>query len=171
MIKKFLLLVLIFTVIACTANPVEIKFVARTPDQMGSFYEARGFPIAMLKIIRQQCLITLGIHNTSNDIVWLEMKNWHFSINGEPIVRKTRQQWRDFWTRMDIPLSSQATFHWTQIPDVLDYLPDEEEGGNIVLPRTSKPITIIASFATGKEKNGPVYFVEFNNIRCAEDKI
>lgn len=170
MVKTLIFLVFLLTISACTDSPVEINFIARTPDQMSSFYEARGFPDEMLKVIEKQCLITTRIHNVSDDVVWLEMKNWHFTVDGKPTIRKTRQQWRDFWTRMNIPLSSQATFHWTQIPDVLDYLPGEKEGGNIVLPRTSKAITIKASFATGKDKNGPVYKVEFNNIRCAEDK-
>ena len=166
----FLVLTLLTMNTACIAEPIEIEFVARTPDQMGSFYEARGFPVEMLDVIKKQCLITTRIHNTSDDVVWLEMKNWHFSVNCSTTSRKTRAQWKDFWSAMDIPLSKQATFHWTQIPDVLDYLPGEEEGGNITLPRTDQPITIKASFATGKDKKGPVFQVEYHNIYCADDK-
>lgn len=170
MIKSTLLIAVILAISACATKPLEIEFVGRTQDQMGSFYEARGFPKEMLGVIKQHCLITTRIHNISDDVVWLEMKNWHFSVDGKPTFRKSRDEWRVFWTQMDIPLSKQATFHWTQIPDVLDYLPGEEEGGNITLPRTNQPITIKASFATGKDKKGPVYNVEFNNLRCAEDK-
>ena len=124
----------------------------------------------MLDVIKQHCLITTSIRNISDDVVWLEMKNWHFSVNGEPVQRKSRDQWKAFWTAMDIPPSKQATFHWTQIPDVLDYLPGEREGGNITLPRTDLPITIKASFATGRDKKGPAFNIEFNDIRCAYDK-
>ena len=172
MIKKITLLTIILTISTsvCATKPVEIKFVARTQDQMQSFYEARGFPEEMLNIIRQHCLITTIIHNVSDDIVWLEMKNWQFSIDGKPITRKSRADWKQFWTQMSIPLPNQATFHWTQIPDELDYLPGEREGGNITLPRTDQPITIRASFATGRDKQGPTYNVEFNDVRCAENK-
>lgn len=154
----------------CSTAPIEIEFTARTPDQMGSFYEARGFPREMLDVIRQHCMITTGITNVSDDIVWLEMKNWQFSVDGQELKVKSRAQWKQFWSEMNIPLSNQATFHWTQIPDALDYLPGEREGGNITLPRTQRPITIRASFATGKDKKGPLYEVEFNDIYCAEDK-
>ena len=170
MIKQTILLTIILLTSACATKPVEIRFVGRTQDQMASFYEARGFPKEMLDVIEQHCLITTGIHNISDDVVWLEMKNWHFSINGKTIIRKSRDEWKKFWTELGIPLAKQATFHWTQIPDVLDYLPDEKEGGNITLPRTDQPITIKASFATGRDKKGPVYNVVFNDIRCAENK-
>ena len=161
---------LLLATTAYAAEPISISFKARTPDQMGSFYEARGFPTAMLDIIRQQCLITTGIQNNSKDIVWLEMKNWHFSVDGKVVIRKTRDQWKKYWTEMGMPLSKQATFHWTQIPDVLDYLPGEKEGGNVVIPRTNKAITIEATFATGKDKKGKPFTVKFENIYCAEDK-
>ena len=170
MIKNITLLSIVLAISACATKPIEIEFVARTQDQMGSFYEARGFPKEMLDVIKQHCLITTRIHNISDDVVWLEMKNWHFSVNGKPTFRKTRNEWRQFWTKMNIPLPKQSTFHWTQIPDVLDYLPGEQEGGNITLPRTDQPITIKASFATGKDKKGPIYKVKFTNVRCAEDK-
>ena len=98
------------------------------------------------------------------------MENWQFSVNGVPVIRRSRDDWKRLWTEMNIPLSKQTTFHWTQIPDVLDYLPGEREGGNITLPRTDQPITIKASFATGKDKKGPVYNVEFNDIYCTENR-
>ena len=97
------------------------------------------------------------------------MENWHFSVNGKPVTRLTRKQWKQKWAAMDMPLSKQATFHWTQIPDVLDLLPNEKEGGNIILPRTKEPISITANFATGKDKQGTRYTIQFNDIHCAED--
>ena len=145
MIRAISLLSIVLVTSACVNKPINIEFVSRTQDQMGSFYEARGFSEDMLNIIEQHCLITTRIHNISSDVVWLEMKNWHFSVNGKTILRKTRDEWRQFWTQMNIPLDKQATFHWTQIPDVLDYLPGEKEGGNITLPRTNLPITIKAN--------------------------
>lgn len=169
MINKPFILSAILCCSACTKAPIEIEFVSRTQDQMSSFYEARGFPDEMLKVIEQHCLITTRIKNVSNDVVWLEMKNWEFTTDEKPIAIKSRKKWRDFWTAMDIPKNHQTTFHWTQIPDSLDYLPGEEEGGNISLPRTTRPISVKATFSTGKDKNGPVYHFEKHNLKCAYD--
>lgn len=166
----FAFLFLVTTTLSSFASaPVKIRFKARTPDQTSSFYEARGFPKEMINIIKQQCFITTGVHNTSNDVVWLEMENWQFNVDGNPVTRLTRAQWKQKWSAIGIPLSKQATFHWTQIPDVLDLLPDEKEGGNIILPRTNEPISITAKFLTGRDKQGKPYTVRFDNIYCAKD--
>jgi hypothetical protein len=45
---------------------MEIDFTPRSADQLGSFYEARGFPKEMRDVLRQQCFITVGILNTSD---------------------------------------------------------------------------------------------------------
>ena len=169
MLKSFTLIAFAFTITACSTHPVEIEFVARTQNQMGSFYEARGFSKEMLGVIEQHCLITTRIRNVSDDIVWLEMKNWQFTVDEEIIPIKSRKEWRAFWTKMGIAKNHQTTFHWTQIPDVLDYLPGEEEGGNISFPITRSPISVKASFATGRDKKGPVYHFEKHDLQCAYD--
>jgi len=63
---------------------LEIKFKSRTPNQMASFYEARGFPKAMRDILKQQCFITVGILNKSQTKIWLDLSSWQFSIAGKP---------------------------------------------------------------------------------------
>jgi hypothetical protein len=67
-------------------------------------------------------------------------------------------------------MASISTFRWTLIPETLDYLPDEEEGGNIILPRVEGPITVKASFATGDDRQGPVVTIEYDKLYCATNK-
>ena len=150
-------------------DAVQIGFRPRTPDQMGSFYEARGFPKAMIDRLRQQCFITVRIHNTSDDILWLELSDWHFSNDGKPLERDHRDTWKQRWLEMDMPMHSQSTFRWTLLPETLDFLPDEAEGGNIVLPRVEGPITLDASFATGADKQGPAVNIHIDTLFCAEN--
>ena len=152
-----------------TQDAVQIRLQPRTPDQMVSFYEARGFPKAMTDILKRQCFITVRIHNTSRDILWLELANWRFSNNGKTLEREHRDNWKQRWQQMDMPLRSQSTFRWTLLPETLDYLPDEAEGGNIILPRVEGPITLDASFATGTDRQGPVVNVHVDELYCAED--
>jgi len=151
-------------------NDVKITFVPRTPEQMASFYEARGFPKKMIDVIMQQCFITVGIDNKSKDVLWLDLENWRFSANGKPVKRQHRDYWKKRWMEMSIPLASQSTFRWTLLPEILDYLPDEHEGGNIVLPRVKEPITLNASFASGANKNGPVINISYDKLQCIEDE-
>ena len=148
---------------------MEVDFTPRTANQMGSFYEARGFPKEMRNVLRKQCFITVGIHNTSNKKIWLDMSNWKFTAGGKPIKREHRVYWKQLWQNMGIPLSKQSTFRWTLIPETLDYLPDEHEGGNILLPFSDKPISITATFATGENKQGETIVITTDKLFCAVD--
>lgn len=146
-----------------------IEFTPRAPEQMGSFYEARGFPKAMRDILKKQCFITVGITNTGRQKIWLNLDNWQFSVNGKVIERQHRDQWQQRWQAMDIPLRYQSTFRWTLIPETLDYLPGEREGGNLILPFTSEKISLDARFATGENKEGEPIHIRYDQLYCAED--
>jgi hypothetical protein len=148
---------------------LELELTPRTPDQMGSFYEARGFPENMLNIIRQQCYITVGITNHSNQRIWLDLSSWEFSAGGKILKREHRDYWKTRWKAMNIPLSKQSTFRWTLLPETLDYLPGEREGGNILLPFTRNTISLTATFATGDDKQGKKITIITDTLFCAED--
>jgi len=146
-----------------------VEMTPRTPDQMGSFYEARGFPKPMLDILKKQCFITVGITNKSKDTIWMDLSNWKFTSQGKSIHREHRDRWKQRWKKMDIPLSKQSTFRWTLIPESLDYLPGEREGGNIVLPFTRDYFNFEAEFVTGKNKQGKILTISTEKLFCAED--
>ena len=148
---------------------MEIDFTPRSADQLGSFYEARGFPKEMRDVLRQQCFITVGILNSSNTKIWLDLSSWRFSVEGKPLKREHRDYWKKRWQDMGIPLSKQSTFRWTLIPEALDYLPGEHEGGNIILPFTKKPISLTATFASGEDKQGKTITITTDKLFCAED--
>ena len=132
-----------------STEDIELQFAPRTPNQLMSFYEARGFPPAMTDILSKQCFITVRIHNKSDTTIWHDL---------------------DRWRAMDMPLASISTFRWTLLPEALDYLPEEAEGGNIILPRVDGPVSVTASFATGDDKQGKVITIEYSDLYCAEDK-
>lgn len=148
---------------------LEIEFTPRTSNQMGSFYEARGFPRAMLDVIKQQCYITVGITNNSDKKIWLDLSNWTFSSAGKVLKREHRDYWKKRWQTMGMPLNKQSTFRWTLIPEQLDYLPAEHEGGNILLPFTKGSISVTATFATGNDKQGEIITITSDKLFCAED--
>lgn len=152
------------------ADPVKLKLIPRTPEQMSAFYEARGFPPQMIELLSHQCFITVGIHNTGKDIIWLDLANWRFTTaDGKQLHRPHRDDWKQKWQAMGVPLAKQSTFRWTLLPEALDYQPDEAEGGNIILPRVKGPITLYAEFASGADKRGPLIKVIHKNLRCAEN--
>ena len=149
---------------------IEIQFAPRAPEQIMSFYEARGFPAKMIDILSRQCFITVRIHNKSGEKIWHDLENWQFSHNGKPLKREHRNYWLDKWQSMNMPQASISTFRWTLIPEALDYLPDEEEGGNIILPRVDGPISVKASFEAGNDRQGAPITVEYDRLYCAENK-
>ncbi|HHJ36029.1 MAG TPA: hypothetical protein ENJ87_09715 [Gammaproteobacteria bacterium] len=148
---------------------LSMEITPRTPDQMVSFYEARGFPRPMLDVLRKQCFITVGITNNSQHTIWMDLSNWTFSSQGKVINREHRSHWKKRWQAMHIPLNKQSTFRWTLIPETLDYLPGEREGGNIVLPFTEGPISFSAIFTTGENRQGKKLTLSTDRLFCAED--
>lgn len=148
---------------------MRMRLIPRTPNQMAAFYEARGFPKFAINTIRDTCFITVGIRNKSKTIVWLDLASWHFSSADGEIHRLDRSYWKQVWKRQGLSQAHQSTFRWTLIPEQLDYRPQEREGGNIILPRTGKPFTLLADFRTGKDKRGSLIKVKFENMQCAED--
>lgn len=148
---------------------LSIRATPRTPEQMAAFYEARGFPQAMLDLVKEYCFITFRIHNSSQDIVWLDLDDWKFVAPGGEVGRLDRNWWKRQWEKIGAPLASQSTFRWTLIPEVLDYRIDEAEGGNVTLRPTGETFSLVAAFATGADRQGGEVRVRIDKLRCAED--
>ena len=179
--------VILFTVTACATafetataaewNPpykyktddIRIGVYPRTPSQMAAFYEGRGFPKNAIEETRKHCFITIGIRNTGKQKIWLDLSQWRFFSEQGEIDRKGRQSWKDTWTKLEVPLSKQATFYWTTLPDARDLHRDEPVGGNVMLKPTYEPFTIKAVFPTGENKNGKPMTITIDKIRCLKD--
>lgn len=177
-IPRIVLLLLLLSALGSQAQEQEprhdsprltVQLGPRAPEQIAAFYEARGFQGDMIEILRRQCYLTVFIHNKSKDILWLDLQQWEFSNADGPITRLDRHYWRERWQAMDIPLAHQSTFRWTLLPERLDFLPGEREGGNIILPRQDRPLRIRARFDAGADRSGTPVQVEFNAVKCAAD--
>lgn len=152
-----------------TSDQLSVGLTPRTPQQMAAFYEARGFGREMIGLLNQQCFITVSIANKSTDVIWLDLTQWQFENADGAVIREDRNYWREHWSRMQIPMAHQSTFRWTLLPEQLDFRPGEYEGGNIILPRLGKPMTISARFDTGKQRDGIPLQISFKNVACAKD--
>lgn len=169
------LLLLLILPLSIQADPdyeserLVVDLSPRTPQQIAAFYEGRGFSDAMIDLLRQQCFITVFIHNKSRDIIWLDLDHWQFTHGDGPIIRRDRHHWKARWQKMGTPLAHQSTFRWTLLPEQLDFLPDEREGGNIILPRDDQPITLTARFDTGEQREGDPIRIKLEKLRCADN--
>ena len=146
-----------------------VNLTPRTPQQIAAFYQGRGFGKAMIDILRKQCFITVFIKNKSRDIIWLDLDHWEFTNANGVIERRNRDYWKARWRTMGIPLAHQSTFRWTLLPEQLNFLPDEREGGNITLPRDSQTITLRARFDTGQLRDGKPILITLDNLQCADN--
>lgn len=148
-------------------DTLEFSASARQPEQLAAFYSARGFPRAAIDQITANCFLTVGIHNRSGDVVWLELANWRFETgSGQPVARVTREQWDASWERLNVPLASRATFGWTQLPERRDLQPGEPVGGNIALVSPGEPFRLIARFRTGKDGGGKPIELRVDHLVC-----
>ena len=171
------LLAMLPVAVSLAAKPIEyedddllLRFYPRTPDQMSAFYEARGFPAAMISLLRDYCFITVGLRNKGRDVLWLDLADWRFSDAAGTVERIPRSAWPPRWQAMAVPLSSQSTFRWTLLPEVLDFQPDEREGGNVILVPPAGKFSVAARFVRGADRQGRVLQVRVDGLYCARDE-
>lgn len=148
-----------------------IKFglYPRTPEQMAAFYEGRGFPKQAIDATIQHCFITVGMRNISKTKIWLDLSRWRIYSNQGEVKRTSRTQWKQKWKQLEVPLSSQATFTWTLLPESRDLHPDEPVGGNITLQPMEIPFTVEAHFTTGEDQKGKPLMIKIENVRCLKN--
>ncbi|MCO6411732.1 MAG: hypothetical protein J5I92_03220 [Thiogranum sp.] len=148
---------------------VYIRLVLRSPAQLTAFYIAREFDRDSIERILATCFVTPIIHNKAIDVLWLELDNWQFTRNGEPIPRIKRDYWTEQWRQTALPQAHQSTFGWTLMPEVRDLRLDESVGGSVVIPRQPQPFTLTARFRTGADRQGPLKTVVFEDVPCVTD--
>jgi len=144
----------------------QLSISARTPEQIGAFYEARGFPRPAITLLQQQCYLTVYFRNTSHHIIWLDLGNWKFNSVGNKITRLDRAYWQQVWRDMGLAMRFQSTFRWTLMPERLDFRPDEREGGNLILPYTDQPIELQAKIRIQGPQTETFRTIQMSNILC-----
>ncbi len=150
-------------------NEVAIRIVLRTPEQLTAFYLGRGFNRSAIDRILDTCFITSVIHNKTLPLLWLELDHWRFKRGAEEIHRIKRDYWREQWRETDLPQAHRSTFGWTLMPEARDLRLDERVGGSVVIPKQTKPFTLIMNFHTTADKQGRVKTVAFEGIECVSD--
>ena len=143
---------------------------ARSPEQIAAFYTARKFPAQMVKLLSRLCFLTARVANNSGDILWLELDHWRFRNRDGAIKRHDRIWLADQLDTIDAPVASRSILRWTLLPEQLDLKPGEQEGGNILLPRSSEPFSVEAVFARRQQRDGSPVRISIDNLHCAEDK-
>jgi hypothetical protein len=147
-----------------TRNGAEFSISVRAPEGTTAFYTARGFPPDMVTAIAQACLVGVGIRNEGDDVLWLELDNWHFTdVAGQEVPRITRPEWDARWEAMHAPQSARATFDWTQLPESRDLQPGEPVGGNVAVHAPVGDFSLTARFRTG---NGETFEIQVPGLRC-----
>ena len=149
-------------------DQLRVRIYPRSRDQMAAFYEARKFPSSMLNIIADYCFFTFSILNKGAEVLWLDTTAWRFVSDGEERPPEPRAQWPARWRALGVPLSAQSTFRWTLLPETLDLMPGEQEGGNILLPRGPGIFSLRAPFALGTD-GGKMIDMRVDGLACAAD--
>ena len=75
--------------------------------------------------------------------------------------------WKKIWKEAGLSMAHQSTFGWTLMPEMRDLRFDESVGGSIVIPKQTRPVTLVARFNTGLDKEGKPKTITFKNISCA----
>jgi hypothetical protein len=124
----------------------------------------------MIDILKRECFITVSVHNTGSQVVWVDLAEWRFSTDAGPVKRPHRNYWLNKWEKLGMPMPIRSTFRWTLLPERLDYQPGEREGGNIILPRVRDPIRLEATFSAGSGPGAERWTEHYRDLRCAVDQ-
>lgn len=151
---------------------IRIRAIPRSPDQISGFYRARRLPESAIRALRRACLVTVGIHNRSHRVLWLEPARWRLqTVAGDPVRRLPRSYWQALWARLDVAAGARASFGWTLLPESRDLQPDEPVGGNLTLEPPGGPFIIEARFATGTDRRGPPLVLRSPPLTCPRDPV
>lgn len=154
---------------AYSDQDVFIRIVERSKIQLHAFYTGRKFNSAAIKEILKTCYVTAIIHNTSSDVLWLDLNDWEFNQQGIAIQRIKRDYWPPLWQKTDLEKAHQSTFEWTLMPDLRDLRPDESVGGSVVIPAQNQPFDLTINLAIGSERPGSVKSVQFKGLECIKE--
>lgn len=146
---------------------LRLRLSPRSTEQMAGFFEARGFPAAMIQRLSDYCFFTVVIKNKMTRPLWLDLSDWEFSSDQQHLSRIPRSAWPPVWKALHIPLAAQATFRWTLLPETLRFYAHESEGGNIILQKTQRPFVLRARFAVGAKKAASLV-ATIDDVRCAD---
>lgn len=149
---------------------ISMRIALRTPTQLSAFYQGREFNQAAIDEILKTCFITPIIKNKRLEVLWLDLDQWRFSVEGQPIRRIKRDYWPERWEKAELPQAQQSTFGWTLMPEIRDLRLDESVGGSVVIPLQSHPFTLTARFPTGADRQGKRKTVVFEGLTCASEK-
>jgi hypothetical protein len=150
-------------------DAVFIRLINRTPDQLKAFYIARKFNDAAINEILSTCFVTPIIHNRSDDILWLDLDEWQFTIDEQSFNRLKRDDWTRKWKTIGLPRAQQSTFGWTLLPETRDLHPDESVGGSFVIPYQKSPFSVHMNFPVGADKKGQAKTLTFKGIQCLKN--
>lgn len=172
--SKFLILLLFWVPSLCAEDKklardgVELFVSARTVEQIRAFYGARGMPADALQELAKACFLTVGLKNKRAETLWLEPLRWRLiDVEGKPINRISRQEWKARFEALRVPLAAQSTFGWSQLPESRDLYPEETVGGNLSLLPPEGSFSLIASFRTGSGGEGKVLELTIPNLSCS----
>ncbi|MBE9516852.1 MAG: hypothetical protein IME93_07715 [Proteobacteria bacterium] len=158
--------------ISITRPELVLQMASRSTEQMQAFYEARGFPSALLKEIGSVCYFTFGVDNKTNTTLWLDLSYWQVrDQHGNVVPHRSRAQWQQRWKQLGLPLANRNTFGWTVMPEARDLYPNEHIGSNLTLLRTRKsmgPMTLVARFPLGKDKKGGSVEIKLEKLQCRD---
>lgn len=149
---------------------VELFVSARTSEQIGAFYAARGLPPAALQALSKACFLTVGLQNKRKETLWLEPAQWRFvDAQNITVPRINRAEWTARWNALQVPLAAQSTFGWTQLPESRDLYPEESVGGNLTLVPPAGNFSLIARFRTGADGQGKLIELTVPDLSCPRD--
>ncbi len=87
---------------------LHVSVTARPPEVVAAFYEARRFPPEAIALLQRRCFVTVGLHNRSRAIIWLEPARWRFLAALAGISRLDADHWRVAWERLGLEAAARA---------------------------------------------------------------
>ena len=109
-----------------SGSGLSFELAPLTPDLVRAFFIGRGFPKKDVELLAgSACVFRSAIGHADNKKsakpVTIELNKWRVIKGGKPHPLRTREKWKEIWTKRGLGPSAQIAFHWALIPTEQTY--------------------------------------------------
>ena len=109
-----------------SGSGLSIELAPLTPDLVRAFFIGRGFPKKDVELLANTaCVFRSAIGHAdrgkSAKPVTIELNKWRVIKGDKSHPVRTREKWKEIWTKRGVGPSAQIAFHWALIPTEQTY--------------------------------------------------
>jgi hypothetical protein len=147
---------------------IQVRLTQISPDQVRSFYQARGFSPQTAERYASECVFMTVVRNIGDTTIQHRLADWRYEVAGQPPrAIRGKTDWERLWKRQGVSESARIAFTWAQFPAIQAFAPGDWNQGMTAynVPHGSHFDLSFVWQAGGKTHSG-----KLEQVRCADEQ-